>query len=329
MRIAFLGKGGAGKTTTAAGFVKFVAKRFPFVLAIDADVNAHLLSALDLPDVVGEKHELGQFCDQIFEYLRGKRTDLGERPLVGTTPPSLLSSFVTVESNDPFVARYALRSDNIALLTVGTYKESDVGGSCYHTKLRGLAGIMHHMLDRESDIVVADTTAGTDNVATSLSFAYDMNVFVVEPTLKSLKVFRDFLSIAPQLSERVYVIANKVASEEDKTFIYAHVPEQKILGFVPNSGHLKHFEQGDALALEQFLKEQESAFEVCLEHLQRTPRDWCQYLKLLQTTHAKVCGEWYNDFYGVAIDKDLDPAFSYEKAMSLLPVAPAGQLVSV
>jgi CO dehydrogenase maturation factor len=316
MRIAFLGKGGAGKTTTAAGFVKFVAQRFPFVLAIDADVNAHLLTALDLPTVSGEKHELGEVCEQIFDFLRGKRTDLGNRPIVGTTPPSLLSNFVTVQESDSFVSQYALRSGNIALLTVGTYKESDVGGSCYHTKLRGLAGIMHHMLDRPSDIVVADTTAGTDNVATSLSFAYDLNVFVVEPTLKSLKVYGDFLAIAPQLADRVYVIANKIESEEDKAFIYSHVPGDKVMGFVPNSRHLKHFEQGDASALFQFHKEQESAFEACLDRLRQTPRDWSQYLELLQATHSKVCGEWYNEFYGVAIDKDLDPAFTYEKAMA-------------
>jgi cellulose biosynthesis protein BcsQ len=31
MRIAFLGKGGAGKTTTSAGFIRYVAKKKPYV----------------------------------------------------------------------------------------------------------------------------------------------------------------------------------------------------------------------------------------------------------------------------------------------------------
>lgn len=329
MRIAFLGKGGAGKTTTSAGFIKYVAKRFPFVLAIDADVNAHLLTALNFEQVSGEKLELGEVCDQIFEFLRAERSDLGERQMVGTTPPSLKSNFVTVKADDAFVSRYALRSGNISLLTVGTYKESDVGGSCYHTKLRGLAAVMHHMLDRPQDIVVADTTAGTDNVATSLSFAYDLNVFVVEPTLKSLKVYNDFLSIAPQLADRVYVIANKVESEEDKAFIHSHVPADKVLGFVPNSKHLKHFEQGNGEALEMFQKEQESAFERCLQKLIDTPRDWAGYLNLLQETHSKVCGEWYNDFYGVALDANLDPEFSYEVALDRAVKSADKQLAGV
>lgn len=318
MRIAFLGKGGAGKTTTAAGFVKFVAARFPFVLAIDADVNAHLLSALSLENVSGEKQELGEVCEDIFEYLRGERKDLGERAMVGTTPPATDSNFVTVNAGDPFVSKYALRSGNISLLTVGTYKESDVGGSCYHTKLRGLAAVMHHMLDRPSDIVVADTTAGTDNVATSLSFAYDLNVFVVEPTLKSLKVYHDFLSIAQGLAERVYVIANKVDSEEDKAFIYSHVPQERVIGFIPHSRHLKHFEQGDAQALDLFHKEQETAFLRCLEILTEKTRNWQKYLDLLRATHSKVCSDWYNDYYGVALDADLDGDFSYEAALDRL-----------
>ncbi len=89
MRIAFLGKGGAGKTTTAAGFVHYMATKFPFVLAVDADVNAHLKSALHLENVQGIEHQLGELCDDIFDYLRGDRVDLGERPLLGTTPPSL------------------------------------------------------------------------------------------------------------------------------------------------------------------------------------------------------------------------------------------------
>ena len=330
MRVAFLGKGGAGKTTTAAGFVKFVAARFPFVLAIDADVNAHLLSALCLSDVVGEKQELGEVCEQIFEHLRGQRADLGERPMVGTTPPSMQSNFVMVSERDPFVSQYALRSGNISLLTVGTYKESDVGGSCYHTKLRGLAAIMHHMLDRPTDMVVADTTAGTDNVATSLSFAYDLNVFVVEPTLKSLKVYQDFLSIAPQLADRVYVIGNKIDSEEDKAFIESHVPADRVIGYIPNSKHLKHFEQGDGAALERFHQEQEQAFEKCLQILAERTRDWDHYLQLLQATHSKVCADWYNDYYGTALDADLDAEFSYAVALDkAIMQASSANLVTV
>lgn len=316
MRIAFLGKGGAGKTTTAAGFINYMARKFPFVLAVDADVNAHLKGALHLEDLSGQEHQLGELCDEIFEFLKGNRTDLGDRPLLGTTPPSMKSNFVRPIADDQFVKKYAQRSGNIGLLTVGTYQESDVGGSCYHTKLRGLAAVFHHLLDSEEEIVVADTTAGTDNVATSLSFAYDLDVFVVEPTEKSVRVYTDFLSVAPQLGERVYVIANKVDCESDMEFINKHVDSSRLLGAIPHSRHLKRFEQGNREALEYFHAEQEAAFERVFELLSTRKRDWADYLNRLRATHEKVCRDWYNDFYGTQLDTKLDSEFSYEKAMN-------------
>ena len=85
MRIAFLGKGGAGKTTTSAGFIQYLAKRHPFVLAVDADLNAHLKSALSIE---AEVDQLGLHFDEVVTFLRGSRTDLGERPMIGTTPPA-------------------------------------------------------------------------------------------------------------------------------------------------------------------------------------------------------------------------------------------------
>ncbi len=97
MRIAFLGKGGSGKTTTAAGFARFLASRFPFVLAVDADVNAHFKTALGLEG--DTKHLEGHFND-VIAHLRGQRSDLGDRVMLATTPPSLTSTFIRPTADD-------------------------------------------------------------------------------------------------------------------------------------------------------------------------------------------------------------------------------------
>ncbi|MDP3510063.1 MAG: hypothetical protein Q8T09_18980 [Candidatus Melainabacteria bacterium] len=316
MRIAFLGKGGAGKTTTSAGFIRYVAKKKPYVLAIDADVNAHLRGALHLSDLTGEAHELGDVKEEIITYLKGNREDLGDLTMVGTTPPSLKSNFIKVSSTDPLIKRYAQNSGNISLLTVGTYKESDVGGACYHVKLTGLQSFFHHLLDTNSDIVVADTTAGTDNVATSLSFAYDMNVFVVEPTKKSVQVYLDYLAVAPHLAERTYVIANKVDTPEDELFIIKHVGQDRLLGAVPQSRHLKRFEQGKREALDDFMQEQEVVFENVLSTLESKERSWEDYLARLRATHTKVCRDWLDEYFGQKLDQGLDQDFTYEKVIA-------------
>lgn len=312
MRIAFLGKGGAGKTTTAAGFIQYLAARNPFVVAVDADVNAHLKSALNLK---GEVKQLGLHFDEVTDYLRGQRTDLGDRPMIGTTPPAAGSNFITAQKDDPFIQKYAMQEGNIALLTVGTYQQEDVGGSCYHEKLKSLAGIFHHMLDTDDDLVVADTTAGTDNVATSLSFAYDLNIFVLEPTEKSTQVFLDFEEIAPQFVERTYVVGNKVDGDEDAEYIQERVGKDKYLGTIPYSANLKKFEQGDEEAINQFLKEQEIAFAEIVKLWKSRKRDWKNYLERLHKTFDWDCKRWYSDYYKCDMLTGIDTTFTYEQAL--------------
>ncbi|MBX9939996.1 MAG: hypothetical protein K2Y32_12120 [Candidatus Obscuribacterales bacterium] len=313
MRVAFLGKGGAGKTTTAAGFIQFMSERHPFVLAVDADVNAHLKSALNLQ---GEIKQLGLHFDKVTDYLRGERKDLGDRPMIGTTPPAKGSNFIYPKKDNHFIKEYALYERNIALLTVGTYQQEDVGGSCYHEKLKSLAGIFHHMLDNDDDVVIADTTAGTDNVATSLSFAYDINVFVLEPTEKSTQVYLDYKEIAPQFVERTYVVGNKVDGEEDAEYIKGRVGADKYLGSIPYSTYLKKFEQGDDDAINSFHKEQEAAFENVLKELKSRKRDWNEYMERLQKAYAWDCQRWYSDYYKQDLESGIDKTFRYEDVLS-------------
>lgn len=309
MRIAFLGKGGAGKTTTTAGFVEYLATRSEFVLAIDADVNVHLGSSLRIAEAA---RAIGEEFDAIAEKLKGARIDLNGRPMIGSTPPSLRSRFIKPSADDPFILEYARRRGNIALLTVGAYSKSDVGGNCYHSKLSSYTLMLHHLLDGPDDVIVADTTAGTDNVATSLNLAYDLNVFVVEPTRKSVNVYRDFIELVPHLADRVYVLANKVDGAEDLEFLASHVAADKLIGAVPFSRHLKRFEQGEHGAVVDFHREQEAAFDKVYGLLKSQKRDWRQYLQLLNEAHEKVCVDWYNDYYQSNMGRNYDPEFSYE-----------------
>ncbi len=50
MKIAFVGKGGSGKTTLSSLFVRHLAASGAPVLAVDADINQHLGAALGLDD---------------------------------------------------------------------------------------------------------------------------------------------------------------------------------------------------------------------------------------------------------------------------------------
>jgi CO dehydrogenase maturation factor len=314
MRIAFHGKGGAGKTTTTAAFVRFVSKRHPFVLAVDADLNVHLQDALVID---GDAQHLGLCFEEICSYLAGYRKDLGGRPMICTTPPTAGSNFVRVSADDPFISKYALRAGNIALLTVGKYLQSDISTTCYHEKLKSIMGVFHHMLDGVGDIVVADTIAGTDNIATSLSYAFDLNVFVVEPTEKSIRVFQDYLELVPEYADRLFVIGNKVANPDDESFIAQRIPPSSYLGSLPYSRQLRHFEQGDSDAISAFDSQiqQVRVFDRLIEELKSKKRDWHAYMKKLRASYALDCERWYSQFLNCDLLDGIDETFAYENAI--------------
>lgn len=50
MKIAFVGKGGSGKTTLSSLFIRHLAAIGAPVIAVDADINQHLGPALGLDD---------------------------------------------------------------------------------------------------------------------------------------------------------------------------------------------------------------------------------------------------------------------------------------
>ena len=226
MRVSFFGKGGSGKTTVSSSFIKYLLNKKENVLAIDADMNVHLGKVFDMPiNIISEQNE------EITKFLEPNRNI----PIIGTTPPIKTSKFIKVSKDDPFIKKYATIKNNLMLFTVGTYTEDSVGSDCYHSKLNTLELIYHRLLDTDKDYVINDSTAGIDSLGTSLFFVSDINIFVVEPTLKGISVYKDFKNITDTLGIKTYVIGNKITDDEDKEFLIKEIGEKNILGFIKSS----------------------------------------------------------------------------------------------
>ncbi|RTL35286.1 MAG: hypothetical protein EKK48_29420 [Candidatus Melainabacteria bacterium] len=315
MRFAFLGKGGSGKTTVTASFIRHLLSKDYDVLAIDADVNVHLAEALNV-ELAGACPFLSESVNDLIEHLIGTRSDLNGRPLLGSTPPARGSRLIQANKNEPVLRRFALQRDGLSLIRVGNYNEADVGDSCYHSKLSSLAVFLHHLVDSDEEFVVADTTAGTDNVATSLAFAYDVNIFVVEPTAKSLSVYQDFMRIAPEsIKEHTYVVGNKIEHHDDELFIQK-TTGKSYLGALPYSRALKQFEQGNSEKLIEFQAQLEETLSNVFQVASRHKRNWSTYLSRLKAVHKQVASDWANAMYGCDLVSGLDDHFSYEAALS-------------
>ena len=309
MRIGFLGKGGSGKTTITAAFTHWLESNGVRVLAIDGDVNTHLQDALD---IAPEPPQLGRLYDEIATYVRGDRADLGDRPLLSTTPPSPRSRFITCAIDDPFVARYAVTRGSLSFMRVGGFQEHDVGANCYHTKLHSMCVVLNHLKDGDDDWVVVDATAGVDTLSTSLVAAYDLNVFVVEPTMKSIQVYRDYLATDPESASRTVVLVNKLLSESDMEFVRRTLPDACVVGSVSLSGHLRHSEQGDRSAFKTFVEEQAPTWNNLRSECARRRRSWGQFQARLHEIHKKNCEWWYNAYYNQTLHTGLDGPFAAE-----------------
>jgi CO dehydrogenase maturation factor len=80
MKIAFVGKGGSGKTTISALFTRYLAAQGVPVLAIDADINQHLSEALGLSrEQIGGLKPLAAEIGRIKEYVRGSNTRISSK----------------------------------------------------------------------------------------------------------------------------------------------------------------------------------------------------------------------------------------------------------
>ena len=79
MRIAFVGKGGSGKTTLSALFSRHLARSGAPVLAVDGDINQHLAEALGHDGEDLDAPALGAHVAGIKDFLRGTNPRIGSR----------------------------------------------------------------------------------------------------------------------------------------------------------------------------------------------------------------------------------------------------------
>lgn len=223
MKIAFVGKGGSGKSTVGSLFVRHLAENKQTVLAIDADINQHfaeMIGALFIPEKAISSDENST---DIRKYLLGTNKKIKDQELfIKTTPPGTGSQLIRLQKDNPVVRRHTVPfADNAYFMHVGTYEDDGIGTSCYHTNLAILENTVSHTLCGKNEWLVTDMVAGTDAFAGPLYLLFDVIFMIVEPTPESVGVFNQFKKLAEAAGtfDRVHVIGNKVMDEDDKKYI--------------------------------------------------------------------------------------------------------------
>ena len=221
MKIAVTGKGGVGKTTIAATLCHVYAAEGKRVLAVDADPDANLASALG-----ADKSELAK--------LRpiAELSDLIEER-TGAKPGAPGGIFRLNPRVDDIPEGFGIKvGERITLLVMGRSKEAASGCYCPENVL--LKRLLRHMIVERDEVVVVDMEAGIEHLTRGTSESVDAFIVVVEPGQRSIQTAHTVRDMARTLGvKHVYVIANKVRSEAEVQFIKGAIVDMDLVATLP------------------------------------------------------------------------------------------------
>ncbi|MEU2914890.1 ATP-binding protein [Streptomyces massasporeus] len=311
MRIAFVGKGGSGKTTLSALFSRHLAHSGAPVLAVDGDINQHLAEALGGEEVSAPP--LGAHVSEIKKFLRGDNPRIpSPEAMIKTTPPGRGSRLLRPLGDDELHARHVGRAGGVPLMATGEFDESDLGVACYHSKLGAVELYLSHLLDGPGEYVVVDMTAGADAFASGLFTRFDITFLVAEPTRKGVSVYRQYRDHAEQFGIRIAVVGNKVTCEDDLLFLKEQVGDD-LLTHLVHSPWVRAAEQGRAEpgphALASLEPHNRHALGVLREAVDSHPRDWDRLHRHAVEFHLRNVRAWADARTGEDLAGQVDPEY--------------------
>ncbi|MFI9356875.1 ATP-binding protein [Streptomyces lydicus] len=316
MKIAFVGKGGSGKTTLSSLFIRHLAAARIPVMAVDADINQHLGAALGLDEAAAAAlPAMGAHLPLIKDYLRGSNPRIpSAESMIKTTPPGEGSRLLRIDEDNPVydacARTVALDDTSVRLMATGPFTASDLGVACYHSKVGAVELCLNHLVDGREEYVVVDMTAGSDSFASGMFTRFDMTFLVAEPTRKGVGVYRQYKEYARDFGVPLKVVGNKVQGPDDLAFLRDEVGDDLLVS-VGHSEWVRALEKGRPARFAYL----EQANRRALETLHDTAdasygrRDWERYTRQMVHFHLKNAESWGNAKTGVDLAAQVDPAF--------------------
>jgi CO dehydrogenase maturation factor len=310
MKIAFVGKGGSGKTTLSSLFIRHLAANSAPVVAIDADINQHLGVALGLEEAEAAAiPAMGEHLPKIKEYLRGTNPRIScAEAMVKTTPPGTGSRLLRLGGDDPIHTTLAVEAAGARLMVTGPFNDDDLGVACYHSKTGAVELYLNHLVDGPGEYVVVDCTAGAESFASGMFTRFDLTFLVAEPTRKGVSVYRQWTDYAADYDVALAVIGNKVHGPEDVAFLREHVGEA-LLACVGQSSVVRAMEQGRPFTLDDLADTDLGVLSAMREAVDARTKNWPKFTRQAIEFHLKNARAWADAAIGEDVKAQIDPGF--------------------
>ena len=226
MKIAVAGKGGVGKSTIAAAIALSMAREGGRVLALDADPDANLASAL------GISHKAQENIIPISKQIA----------LIEERTGAKVDEYGKVFKLNPEVSdvadQYAFHHHGVSLIVLGAVKKG--GGGCACPESTFIRALVTDMVLYKNETLIMDMEAGIEHLGRATSQGVDVMIVVVEPGQRSIDCAMTVIKMAGEIGiKKLLFVGNKVTGGADEEFIRQSLPGQEILAMIPYSENIR------------------------------------------------------------------------------------------
>jgi CO dehydrogenase maturation factor len=257
MKIAVSGKGGVGKTTLAAAITILMAEQGNRILAIDADPDSNLASALGAgSEIINRIVPISQQIALIEERTGAKVKQYGQ--LFKLNP----------EVSD-IADKYTINISGVDLLVLGAVDRGGSGCACPENVL--LRALVTDLILYKKQTLVIDMEAGIEHLGRATAKGVDLMIIVVEPGQHSIDSTFKIIRMANEIGiKNIKLVANKVNNKEEELFIQEMFPDKSLAGIIPYSEEIRNTDRTGLSVVDNISDNILGIFYAILENIKKT-----------------------------------------------------------